>query len=674
MAGQLIKYNLNCRIKYMRSPFLPAVAVMLIMISCGRTDKSISHSPMQAEHSLSGELRKFCDPGSLPVFEEDSVSAEVSTYDTTWGNDDGFSGRFSFIRRNIDGTLVLFDIKGGGVINRIWTPTPTDDTLDFYIDDMLSPSFSICYTDLFSGRRYPFVSPLCGNELGGFYCYLPIPFEKSCRIVSRGRKEQFHQIQYRLYGHGSAIKSFKPDLSDEERASLEKVRLLWDKKQRTIADFYPGENSVSSTEVSLKAGKTSLLFDSKRGGRILGIELGPAETFADSGKNTDIRIWWDGEPNPAVCCPVADFFGFAFGSPAMQSLLLGTRDNLNYCYFPMPFDRSARIELIRRDGKNPSAASPAVKATIWYSTVKRDPEHEGKFYARWERNPAEQPGKPHVFADLKGKGHYVGTILQAQGLKAGMTLFFEGDDSTAIDGTCRLHGTGSEDYFNGGWYAMMDRWDDKMSLPLHGSLGYSLPFCRTGGYRLYLTDKLSFRKSFYHSIEHGPVRNDFPSDYTSVAFYYSDTPAQNITIPTDQLSAVFIPDTLYLYPQLCGFTLYGKMDVETTWKYGTGGESYRFTPGNESWLRLSLDEIPAGQYSVYLDLINDPSGCEFSIWQRQKQVSEWFSTFSREEMRVRELFISDISIPETLKTLTFRFRTGGAAKSLLVNRIKLIKH
>ena len=51
-----------------------------------------------------------------------------------------------------------------------------------------------------------------------------------------------------------------------------------------------------------------------------------------------------------------------------------------------------------------------------------------------------------------------------------MTYFFEGDDSTAIDGEFRIHGTGSEDFFNGGWYAMMDRWDGKLSLPLHGAL------------------------------------------------------------------------------------------------------------------------------------------------------------------------------------------------------------
>ena len=99
-----------------------------------------------------------------------------------------------------------------------------------------------------------------------------------------------------------------------------------------------------------------------------------------------------------------------------------------------------------------------------------------------------------------------------------MTGFFEGDDSTYMDGKMRLHGTGSEDYYNGGWYAMLDRWDRGVSLPLHGSLDYSLPMARTGGYRFYMNDKLSFEREFYMGIEHGPSGNEYPVDYTSVAF------------------------------------------------------------------------------------------------------------------------------------------------------------
>ena len=80
------------------------------------------------------------------------------------------------------------------------------------------------------------------------------------------------------------------------------------------------------------------------------------------------------------------------------------------------------------------------------------------------------------------------------------TIFFEGDDITTIDGEQRMHGTGSEDYFNGGWYAVGDRWDKAYSLQLHGCLGYSIPLARTGGYRFLVGDKGTFEESYNLTI------------------------------------------------------------------------------------------------------------------------------------------------------------------------------
>jgi hypothetical protein len=357
----------------------------------------------------------------------------------------------------------------------------------------------------------------------------------------------------------------------------------------------------------------------------------------------------------------------------MQSLLLGSQNNKNYCYFPMPFDKKANIELIYRavDGSDQQPVNIHVR--IIYSDERRDVKNEGKFYAYWNRESESVKGQPFVFLSLKGKGHYVGTILQAQGKKAGMTYFFEGDDSTAIDGSFRMHGTGSEDYFNGGWYAMMDRWEGKMSLPLHGALDYSLLFCRTGGYRLFLSDKLSFDKSFYHSIEHGPVGNEFPIDYTSLGLYYSDTPLEEINKPEASLTNVFLPDTMFVYPQLMDYNVYGDIDIKTTWKYGTGGQSYTFTPVVDSWLRISLKEIPEGKYDLFLDVMKEPFGCDVSLWQRQTRISDWVSTYQTTEERVKEVYMCEIDIREFKDTMTFRFQTDSKKTGFILNRIMLVR-
>jgi hypothetical protein len=653
--------------------YLPIIYLVFLLTGCQKdkndfpADRKVARS-----HSLSEELRVFHDISSIPSFLDSTFTSQVSSYDTTWNNDDGFSGRYSFIRRNEDSTLVIFEKKGKGVITRIWTPTPTEDTLDFYIDNDNHPAMSIKYSDLFSGKRYPFVAPLCGNQLGGFYCYLPIPFAESCRIVSRGKKLQFHQLQYRIYSDQATVKSFSPDLTSEEKETLERIQTLWNKKDKSPEDFYSEKLSESAGAFELHPGDVKEVLNIDRPGRLAGIEFGPVSAFEGLSKNLAIRITWDNESTPSVYCPVADFFGYAFGQASMQSLLVGSTAEKNYCYFPMPFDNNAKIELIylQEAGKGPLT----VTSRVWYSENGRDKVTEGKFYSHWNKVTKAVRGEPHIFLDVKGRGHYVGTILQAQGMKAGMTYFFEGDDSTNIDGDFRLHGTGSEDYFNGGWYAMMDRWEGKMSLPLHGALDYSLPFCRTGGYRLFLSDKIPYEKSFYHSIEHGPVRNQFPVDYTSLGLYYADRPGEKAIQPTKDLVRVFVPDTLVVYPQLMDYNIFGGIDVKTTWKYGTGGETYFFTPGADSWLRISLEDIPYGSYSLYFDVMKEPFGCDFSLWQRQTAVSDWISTYSKDEERKFDLYVGDIDVEDFKNTVTLRFRPQGQKKTMALNRVMLIRN
>ena len=558
----------------------------------------------QKQVTLNSELQRLCDITQLPKYISGSYEAQRSSYDTTGGNDDGFSGRYSFVRKNSDGTLVIFEAKGKGVINRIWTATPNDDTLDFYFDGKDKPAYSIRFSDLFSGRVFPFVGPLCGQQLGGNFCYLPIPFQNGCKIVSRGKLMQFYQIQYRHYPDDYAVKTFDPNLGAAERATLEKIKKLWGYQGRTVSSFYQGKTEIVRTDATLNPGQAITLFDLYKGGRIVGLEIEATDI-----KQIDLKITWDNEQNPAVHAPLADFFGYAFGSPSMQSLLLGWANGKNYCYFPMPFDRAAKIELIDRAGAG--STPKTIIAKVFYADAKRDPLTEGKFYACWSSDLNVAKGKPHVFLTVKGKGHYVGSILQAQGLNPGMTTFFEGDDSTSVDGVMRIHGTGSEDYFNGGWYALMDRWDTRMSLPLHGALDYSLPFSRTGGYRLYLNDKISFSKSIFQSIEHGPQGNAVPANYISMALYYSDTPVAMAIKPSAQLTKSYMPDTLMLYPQLMSFSVWGDISIKP------GFSAYVFTAANEARLRISLSELPYGRYKLYAAVKKDQLGADIAIWQRQ---------------------------------------------------------
>jgi hypothetical protein len=630
----------------------------------------------KASLGLKDFLKEYYDLSALPSYIKNSYSAEVSTYDRTGMNDDGFNGTYSFIRRNADSSLVIFDVKGSGVVNRIWTPTPSDDSLDFYIDNDIKPSFTICYQDLFSGKVYPFVAPLCANQLGGYYCYLPIPFNVSCKIVLKAKKTMFHQVGYRLYPKGVTIEKFALPLNKEEQQILAILQSTWNKPSASVADLYSSHSnlSVEKKNLQLTAGQTATAFETKQAGRILGFDISSSVSLDKIAKDVDLKITWDGEKSPAVYCSLADYFGYAFGKPSMRSLIIGCDGEKNYSYFPMPFDKSAKVELIyRKPTINNGITQAAFTVNIYFVSQKRDIVKEGKFYAYWVRNNPVPDGQPHTMLDIKGRGHLVGNILQAQGLKEGMTVFFEGDDSTVADGELRMHGTGSEDFFNGGWYALMDRWDAAMSLPLSGALEYSLPLCRTGGYRLFVGDKISFEKTLFHSIEHGPEHNAVPSDYTSVAYYYCSQPNVQSMVPSAANTKPVYLDTLNLYPQLMNIGIDGDVNVETKWAFPTGGLTYYYTIKENTVLRLSLKEIPVGNYRLYLDYIKAPEGAQFSIWQRQTQLTGWMDCYSDKIERKEMQDIHGLLITSLNNTVSLRFKVNGAKNQFILNRIILVR-
>ncbi len=473
----------------------------------------------------------------LPTLLESTKVASISSYDRTGGNNDGFGGQYSFVRKE-EGGLVLADLEGPGVIYRIWTPTPTDDMLEFYFDGETQPRVRVTYRDLFLGNCPGFPQPLVGFGVGGFYSYVPLPYEKSCKVMIRAEQTQFYQINYATYPKGMKIESFTTEPSAEQQGRIEKAKELFRSAGKDISSYLVpegGKVKTAASTVRLEAGKAVTIFKAKRPGRIVGIRLSPADALV--GKNRDIvlRAYWDEDKEPAIAVPAGDFFGYAWGQPAMKSLLVGTADDVDYCYFPMPFDKSARIELYAEPGLDRNVA---LQAEVLFVPVGRQP-NEGRFYSLWQRENPTTRGKPFTFVETEGRGHIVACIQQSQGLESGNTYFFEGDDQTTIDGELVVHGTGSEDFYNGGWYDVAGRWESRRSLPLSGCLDYKKHLGRTGAYRLFLGDAYAYRKSILQTIEHAPTGNDLVNDYCSVTFLYSqDRPTCDISLPKAELRSV----------------------------------------------------------------------------------------------------------------------------------------
>src|SRR5437868_635771 len=149
----------------------------------------------------------------LPRLKQSVFTGSISSYDRTGGNDDGFSGKYSFVRKEGDG-LVIADLQGPGVIYRIWTPTPTDDPIEFYFDGETEPRVKMKYREMFEGAKPPFLPPIANFGSGGFYSYLPMPYQRCCKVIIRAPRVQFYQINYATYPADTRLETFSPTSPD----------------------------------------------------------------------------------------------------------------------------------------------------------------------------------------------------------------------------------------------------------------------------------------------------------------------------------------------------------------------------------------------------------------------------------------------------------------------------
>lgn len=623
---------------------------------------SLYHADSIAQQdSYSKELLNLADISKLPQYRDGEMD-QLSSYDRTGGNDDGFSGKYSFIRTE-PGGLVMADLAGPGVVNRIWTPTPTTDTVKFYFDGERTPRIAIPFIDLFTGKTFPFVAPLCGNQIGGYYCYLPIPYERSLKIVYAGKNLRFHQTQYRTLRKEDKIKSFTNEMIRSHQDALDRITAVWNKKRSPLED-YGSRLKSKSISLQVHAGTTESIFTTADAGRVVGIEL-DAGTLTQSYRKIMLTVKWDDDAQNAIDVPLHDFFGFAFGKPAMQSILLGSNSEKLYSYLPMPFDHSAEIKL-RYDKGKAGAEEVRISGTVYYTDEKRDAASEGKFYIQSRRQYNIPSGASHVIADVKGKGHFVGTVLMSQGLEDGNTGFFEGDDRAMIDGKLKLHGTGSEDYFNGGWYAVMDRWDKGISLPIHGSLDYDLMRSRTGGYRFYLSDKLNFNEFFQLTIEHQPEqKNNVKADYTSLGMFYAEKPqfANTPILIDDQINKVAHREKLTAQGMV--YSLYWLSTAvyeEPSIVFSMKKSSQWFAmidPEEVPMVQIFLRNLDNGRYKMYVEYGASRGSGPFSIWQRSRKISDWISTENEMPATGRATIAAGaIEITDDVKTITIRKKSG----------------
>jgi hypothetical protein len=598
---------------------------------------------------------------NLAVFRPVARTGFFSSYDRTGGNDDGFSGKYSFLRKEGDG-LVLADVSGRGAISRIYVEDPTllDIPIEFYFDGEAKPRMILPLRGLFDGKHHPFVSGLSGHGLGGYWSYVPLEFARSIKIVARTASFKFYEISYVIYEPGVAARTFTPS----ESFAMPSI---------------PHDGTSLNGRHLLQPGQKVTILDRNGSGRIQSLKLGPSSAFAGKRRDIVLRMYWEGADRPAVDVPVGDFFGYSFGRPATRSLLLGTEGDWNYAHFPMPFERAARIELLSERAEPVEVQSEIVVSDHGKAA------QEGSFHAEWRRENPTTPGRPFTYLDVSGHGHLVAAILQTQGREPGETGYFEGDEEAIIDGQVAFHGTGSETSFNGGWYDIAGRWDARQSFPWSGSLDYIKSLSRTGGYRLFLTDPYIFHRSLRYTIEHGPEGNKEVTDYVGTTFYYLDNPGGSSSpLPPVAERAVRDPEVFLLnfYPSpppivalldasleqnvtrsLGGksestfyasfkrttFTGIGDVPPEfSLFVVGTDKDSNRFDEGmfGPPSLVLSVEVPVAGTYAIDVEGITGPDCAKLQLRVNDEPVGKAVDFYSSEVARSGPQRLAELDLIE----------------------------
>lgn len=475
---------------------------------------------------------------TLPILRDLVICREVSSHDRRGGNDNGFTNKAEFIRKEGFMRRTILDVAGPGCVcsfwfswlNHPWIPSVVQKTwermlgqIDVSFGKEDSPRFSDNLCEMIG--KDPFTPPFAvhaDRSTGGYLSYVPIPFEDGIRVSVEGGGVPmfFHHIWFHTYPMGTQVQDW---------TGRETVARFAERWNPCIADLPAGPRVHEREDVDLPSHGSCELMTAHKEGTILCIRMKLPECDTAL-RSVWLQAWWDDDTKPSVEGPLSLFFALenrysekpmAIKEHApLRGLVIG-RDLQGFFYFrlPMPFSRHARLVLENR-GDEPVRIG---KVRIEYDDENRFPglgKTTGYFRTQFRENRDLVPGRDYVLAHLHGRGHIVGTVLA---VRDASETFLEGDERVYTDG-CRsplIAGDATETYFGGSWYFF----EKAFSCPLHGAPTFRMASKKIGStaevtmYRFHLTDFIPFRSEARFSIQHGPF-NNVPGHYRSLVFYY----------------------------------------------------------------------------------------------------------------------------------------------------------
>ena len=292
-----------------------------------------------------------------------------------------------------------------------------------------------------------------------------------------------------------------------------------------------GQGWKISPSVVIEPGKTFTLADIEGPGAIQQIWL----TLGRLSRDAILRIYWDGQDQPSVECPVCDFFACGWTEYAQVSSLAvcvnpGSAFN---CYWTMPFRERCRITV---ENRHPEDLVCYYQINYALAPVSEDAAY---FHAQFRRNNPLPYKEVHTLLDgVQGRGQYVGTYMAWQVNNRGW--WGEGEMKFHLDGDgefATIVGTGTEDYFCGSY-----NFEHKVTKQYHE---YTTPYAglpqvirpdgtylsqtRFGMYRWHIPDPIRFDSDIRVTCQALGWRSEgrylpLQDDISSVAYWYQTLP------------------------------------------------------------------------------------------------------------------------------------------------------
>jgi hypothetical protein len=478
-----------------------------------------------------------------------------STYDRSGGNEAADASHF--LRQESEDRNVTLDVAGSGVLyftrTNHWHGSPWHyviDGTDHVVRESSTADPNNPVDDSVFLPEAPFPNPLTwtwSTTRGADLNWVPMPFERTLSLAY----ERTH------YGTGYYIYHLFADARDDLSAPIQSFQAeapgddVLELLRRAGEDIAPRGAGVTTREgtAALQAAATITLVELDDGPAMLrALKLSIPRERALEAAAARLRITWDGRSEPSVDAPLALFFGTGslYNRNGAEYLVRGMLSTVRFTetevelatYFPMPYAKKARIELI--------GAGIAVGRVAWHarSVAYRDPlGWVGHFHATYVDHAVPVVGKDLVVLDtatVEGGGDYCGSFVGMSWIfsERAMLSTLEGDPRFFFDDSRspQAYGTGTEEWAGGG-----DYWGGRtMTLPLAGhpvgapsaAAAHNAEDQIESAYRFLVADAMPFGKNARIQLEHGG-NNESVEHYRSVAYWYG-TPRACLVL-TDSL-------------------------------------------------------------------------------------------------------------------------------------------